>query len=99
MARIKLLGIRDMAKIEARVNAMGRELYQLMEDYPALDIPDLGYVVSLASIHMQIYDEAMRLKLASLAESRKSGNKAQAEHPAGRQSYKKVAIPQAASNL
>jgi hypothetical protein len=67
MAEQKLLGIEDMEAIDSRLAKMGRELYQLIEDYPVLDRPGWGYVPSLMFLHQQVYDEAMKLKRASIA--------------------------------
>jgi hypothetical protein len=56
----KLFGAREAEELEARVAGIGREFYQLMEDYP---IPgDWSYMDFFIFIYQRIYDEAMRLK-------------------------------------
>jgi hypothetical protein len=67
MAEIKLLDTWDMEAIDARITKMGRELYQLLEDYPALQPPGWSYVDAFMFLHQQIYDEGMKLKKAALA--------------------------------
>jgi hypothetical protein len=66
MAR-KLLEIWELNELEARVERIGREFYQIMEDWP---IPvGWSYVDSFAVVHQLIYDEAMELKKAAMAAS------------------------------
>jgi hypothetical protein len=72
MAKRKLLTVSDMAKTEARVDAIGGELYRLIGDCPALDTPEWAcYVAPLLRLHRRIYREAVRLKLAGAAKSAK----------------------------
>jgi hypothetical protein len=67
MTERKLLESWDLEAIDTRIAKMGRELYQLIEDYPALDRPGWGYTVSIGFLHLQILDEAMKLKHAAIA--------------------------------
>jgi hypothetical protein len=67
----KLLGEREMKELEARVAGIGREFYQLMEDYP---LPgDWSYMDYFMFIHQRIYDEAIKLKKAAVAAERSGG--------------------------
>jgi len=70
MADKKLFGMKDMETVERRLAAMGRELYQLIEDYPVLVLPGLGYFASLAFWHERIKDEVIALKRVTLAKKR-----------------------------
>jgi hypothetical protein len=64
MAKALLLGPVEMAAVETRVANMGKELYQLLEDYPSLQPPGWTYVAAIMFLHQQIYDEAIKLKKA-----------------------------------
>jgi hypothetical protein len=64
----KLLGERETEELEARVARIGREFYQLMEDYP---LPGgWSYMDYFMLMHQRIYDEAMKLKKSAIATER-----------------------------
>jgi hypothetical protein len=64
----KLLEARKTKELETRVAGIGREFYQLMEDYP---VPgDWSYMDFFMFIHQRIYDEAIKLKKAAIASER-----------------------------
>jgi hypothetical protein len=59
----------EAEELEARLAGIGREFYQLMEDYP---VPSgWSYADFFMFINQRIYDEAMRLKKAAIAASSK----------------------------
>lgn len=73
MAKAMLLGPVEMAEVEARLANMGKELYQLVEDYPAL--PGWNYAEFLMFMYQQIFYEAVKLKkAASTAKEALRGN-------------------------
>jgi hypothetical protein len=64
----ELLGAREAEEMEARVARIGREFYQLMEDYPAPE--GWSYMDFFMFIHQRIYDEAIKLKKTAIATER-----------------------------
>jgi hypothetical protein len=70
MAKARLLGSVEMAEIEARLANMGKELYQIVEDYPAL--PDWTYAALLMFMHQRIYDKAVELKMAAILKDKEA---------------------------
>jgi hypothetical protein len=74
MVKAMLLGSVEMAEVEARVVNMGKELCQLLEDYPSLQPSGWTYVTAIMSLHQQVYDEAVELKKATLGLVDKKGS-------------------------
>jgi hypothetical protein len=72
MAKARLMGPAEMAEVDARLANMGKELYQLLEDYPSLQPPSLTYIEAVMFLHQQIYDEAMKLKRAAVLKEREA---------------------------
>jgi hypothetical protein len=67
----KLLEAWEVEERDARVAGIGREFYQLMEDYPFPG--DWSYMDYFMFIHQRIYDEAIKLKKAAVAADRSGG--------------------------
>jgi hypothetical protein len=67
----KLLEAWEVEERDARVAGIGREFYQLMEDYPAPG--DWSYMDYFMFMRQRIYDEAIKLKKAAVAAERSGG--------------------------
>jgi hypothetical protein len=80
MAKAMLLGPIEMAEVEARLANMGKELYQLLEDYPSLQPPNWTYIEAVMFLHQQIYDGAMKLKKAAISKEREAAVTVKFDH-------------------
>jgi hypothetical protein len=57
---------------------MGKELYQIVEDYPAL--PGWSYMELLMFMHHRIFDEAVKLKKAAVLKEREAVTTVKFDH-------------------